>query len=69
MDAYQLRSTPPSNETYDECKMMIEAMGVPWIEAPAPYEAEAVASSLVINGIADYVASEDTVRADLLLPT
>ena len=32
------------------------------IESTGPYEAEALASSLVLNGCADYVASEDTVR-------
>jgi len=33
---------------------------VPCIESTGPYEAEALASSLVLNGCADYVASEDT---------
>jgi flap endonuclease-1 len=36
-------------------------MGVPCIKAEYPYEAEAVATSLVIHGHADYVGSEDTI--------
>ena len=60
--SYEHRGTPPTDTTYMECKLIIEAMGIPYIESPPPYEAEALASSLVLNGLADYVASEDTVR-------
>ncbi|KAH7922770.1 PIN domain-like protein [Leucogyrophana mollusca] len=59
-DSYQRRTNPPTSETYDECKEILHAMGVPCIESSGPFEAEALASSLVINGLADYVASEDT---------
>ena len=55
------RSSPPTEITYEESKTILDAMGVPCIEATGPYEAEALASSLVLNGCADYVASEDTV--------
>ena len=65
--SYEHRGTPPTNTTYTECKLIIEAMGVPHIECPPPFEAEALASSLVLNGFADYVASEDTVRPRLSL--
>ncbi|TDL13672.1 hypothetical protein BD410DRAFT_846717 [Rickenella mellea] len=34
--------------------MLLEAMGVPCIESSGPFEAEALASSLVINGHADF---------------
>lgn len=55
------RSNPPTEITYEESKSVLHAMGVPCIETSGPYEAEALASSLVLNGCADYVASEDTV--------
>ena len=45
-------------------------MGVPCVEADGPFEAEALAASLVLRGQADYVASEDTVmlsRLDTML--
>ncbi|KAH7886950.1 PIN domain-like protein [Phlebopus sp. FC_14] len=58
--SYQRRSNPPSLETYEESKEIVQAMGVPCIETTGPFEAEALASSLVIHGHADYVASEDT---------
>ncbi|KAH7905551.1 PIN domain-like protein [Hygrophoropsis aurantiaca] len=59
-DSYQRRTNPPTPETYEACKEIIRAMGVPCIESSGPFEAEALAASLVINGYADYVASEDT---------
>ncbi len=55
------RSTAPTGITYEESKNVLRAMGVPCIDSTGPYEAEALASSLVLNGLADYVASEDTV--------
>lgn len=55
------RSNPPTGITYKESKSVLHAMGIPCIETSGPYEAEALASSLVLNGCADYVASEDTV--------
>ncbi|KAI9441288.1 PIN domain-like protein [Lactarius indigo] len=54
------RSNPPTETTYEESKGILHAMGVPCIDTTGPYEAEALASSLVLNGSADYVASEDT---------
>jgi hypothetical protein len=62
VQSYIRRNNPPTEITYDESKNILHAMGVPCIESTGPYEAEALASSLVINGCADYVASEDTVR-------
>jgi hypothetical protein len=59
--SYMRRSTPPTITAYEQCQELIKAMGIPCIETSGPYEAEALASSLVINGLADYVASEDTV--------
>ncbi|KAN0131974.1 PIN domain-like protein [Lactarius tabidus] len=54
------RSNPPTGITYEESKNVLHAMGIPCIDTSGPYEAEALASSLVLNGCADYVASEDT---------
>lgn len=59
--SYRRSSELPNAQTYLESKEIIEAMGTRWIEALDSYEAEAVASSIVLNGLADYVASEDTV--------
>jgi len=61
-ESYQRRTNPPSTQTYNESKEIVQAMGVPCLEPTGPFEAEALAASLVINGLADYVASEDTVR-------
>ncbi len=61
-ESYDRRTHPPTSETYEQSKEILQAMGVPYITPPGPFEAEALAASLVINGYADYVASEDTVR-------
>ena len=66
--SYERRTHPPTAETYEECKEILRAMGVPCLESTGPFEAEALASSLVIHGYADYVASEDTVRCLAPLP-
>lgn len=60
-ESYERRCKPPTQETYMECKMMLQALGVPCIEARSPYEAEGLASSIVRRGLAHFVASEDTV--------
>lgn len=65
-DSYQRRTNTPTARNYEECREIIQAMGVPCINS-AGVEAEALASSLVLNGLADYVASEDTVRTLLLV--
>ena len=62
VQSYHRRNNPPTKITYEESKNILHAMGVPCIESTGPYEAEALASSFVLNGCADYVASEDTVR-------
>lgn len=59
--SYEKRSKPPTPKTYSESKLILEALGIPCITCQGPYEAEALASSLVLHGHADYVASEDTV--------
>jgi flap endonuclease-1 len=45
-----------------EAREILEAMGVPCFQVQGEHEGEGVASSLVLQGMADYVVSEDTVR-------
>ncbi|KAI0720678.1 PIN domain-like protein [Cerioporus squamosus] len=59
-ESYLRRNHPPTTQTYQESKEILRAMGIPCIEPSGPYEAEALAASLVLHGHADYVASEDT---------
>ncbi|THH32067.1 hypothetical protein EUX98_g2107 [Antrodiella citrinella] len=58
--SYDRRTHPPTLDTYEESKEILRAMGVPCIETSGPFEAEALASSLVLHGHADYVVSEDS---------
>ncbi len=60
-ESYRRRTNPPTSQTYQECKEILTAMGVPVIEPEGAFEAEALAASMVLHGLADYVASEDTV--------
>jgi hypothetical protein len=64
-DSFNRRTSPPTAEVYNECKEVIRAMGLPCIDSAGAFEAEALASSMVLNGLADYVASEDTVSFPL----
>ncbi|KAG6890248.1 hypothetical protein C0992_002657 [Termitomyces sp. T32_za158] len=58
--SFERRMNPPTSSTYTESKEILNAMGVPCLETSGAYEAEALASSIVLNGLADYVVSEDT---------
>ncbi|KAF8438072.1 PIN domain-like protein [Boletus edulis BED1] len=58
--SYQRRINSPTSQTYEECKELLRAMGVPCLESSGPFEAEALACALVTHGHADYVVSEDT---------
>lgn len=51
----------PTASVYAECFELLRTMGVPCIVATGAIEAEALASSLVLHGHADYVASDDNV--------
>ncbi|KAJ4490164.1 PIN domain-like protein [Lentinula aciculospora] len=59
-ESYRISAHHPTSQTYAESKEILKAMGVPCVDCDGPFEAEALASSLVLNGYADYVASEDT---------
>ena len=61
-ESYVRRTDAPTAQTYEECREILRNMGVPCLEATDRFEGEALAASMVINGLADYVASEDTVR-------
>ena len=60
-DSYMRRVLAPTRQTYEESQEILRVMGIPCIETSGRYEGEALAASLVVNGHADYVASEDTV--------
>ena len=56
------RTATPTDKTYEESKEILQAMGIPCIHAADATEAEALASAIVLEGLADFVATEDTVR-------
>ena len=62
-ESYQRRTNAPTQSTYYESREILGAMGIPCIEPSGAFEGEALAASLVMNGHADYVASEDMVRS------
>jgi len=59
--SYDKRNDVPSERTYRESKQMLGALGVPCLSSNGAFEGEAFASALVHAGLADYVATEDTV--------
>ncbi|KAF9448054.1 PIN domain-like protein [Macrolepiota fuliginosa MF-IS2] len=59
-ESYQRRMCVPTKSTYLESREILEAMGVPCYEIEGVHEGEALASSLVLRGLADYVVSEDS---------
>lgn len=59
--SYRRRMDAPTDRTYREARSLLQAMGVPVVVTEGGEEAEAVASALVLEGIGDYVATEDTV--------
>ena len=59
--SYVGRNNPPTSEVYDQSRTILRAMGVPCIDTKDGVEGEALAAAIVRNGLADYVASEDTV--------
>ena len=52
----------PTDQTYLESKEILQAIGIPCIDATDTTEAEALASAIVHQGLADFVATEDTVH-------
>ena len=62
-ESYQRRTDPPTKSTYMESRQILEAMGILCYEVEGEDEGEALASSLVLQGLADYVVSEDSVSS------
>ncbi|KAG5635507.1 hypothetical protein H0H81_011015 [Sphagnurus paluster] len=58
--SFERRMNPPTRQTYSECMEILDVMGIPCLKSSGAFEAEALAASMVLNGQADYVASEDT---------
>ena len=62
-ESYQRRMDAPTKNTYMESRQILEAMGILCYEVEGEDEGEALASSLVLQGFADYVVSEDSVSS------
>lgn len=60
LTSYERRNNPPTSEVYGQCRVILQAMGVPCIDSDGGVEGEALAAAIVRDGLADYVASEDT---------
>lgn len=60
LTSYERQKNPPTSEVYSQCRIILRAMGVPCIESNGGVEGEALAAAIVRDGLADYVASEDT---------
>ena len=60
LTSYERRKNPPTSEVYHQSRTILEAMGVPCINAKGGIEGEALAAAIVRDGLAHYVASEDT---------
>ena len=58
--SYAHRLALPSKHDHSDCRELLTMMGVPVLEAVAPYEAEGLASSLANSGLVDYVGTEDS---------
>jgi len=57
MKKYAGRTARLTKEMVRESQQLLEALGIPWVQAPS--EAEAQASHMVSRGDAEYVASQD----------
>ena len=61
-DSFRRRTNfPNSDTTYRESKEILTVISIPCIDVIGSIEGEALASSIVLRGLDDYVASEDTV--------
>ena len=61
LTSYERHKNPPPGEVYYQSRIVLQAMGVPCVDAKGGIEGEALASAIVRDGLADVVASEDTV--------
>ena len=60
MNTYAQALSLPTTNDHNDCKELLVKMGVPVMEAIAPYEAEGLASSLAKAGLVDFVGTEDS---------
>lgn len=60
LDTYLRALDMPLEEHHADCRALLTAMGVPVVMAPIPFEAEGLASAMVLAGVADYVGTEDS---------
>jgi flap endonuclease-1 len=60
LTSYERRKTPPNSKVYSQSRIILQAMGIPCIDSDGGVEGEALAAAIVRDGLADYVASEDT---------
>ncbi|KAJ3538865.1 hypothetical protein NMY22_g4988 [Coprinellus aureogranulatus] len=58
--SFERRTNLPTAATYRESREILEAMGIRCVESEGEIEAEGLASAMVLEGHADFVASEDT---------
>lgn len=59
-DIYNRALFMPSAETHADCRELLNRLGIPILLAEAPYEAEGLATSLALEGVVDWVGSEDS---------
>ncbi|PVF97437.1 PIN domain-like protein [Serendipita vermifera] len=59
-ESYKRRTKLPTQRTYQDVKELLAVMGIPCLEPEAGYEAEGLASAIVLAGHADFVVSEDS---------
>lgn len=61
VESYRRRTDFPNDQTYEDARTLLTAMGVPCVQSEAPYEGEGLAAAIALAGHADFVVSEDTV--------
>ena len=59
-NALEKRAFSVSSEMIDDVILILNALNIPWLEAPAGFEAEAICSQLNVKGLVSWVYSGDT---------
>jgi flap endonuclease-1 len=59
-DTYIRQLATPKTSDHEDCRELLVKMGVPVLQAEAPFEAEGLGASLVKAGLVDYVGTEDS---------
>jgi 5'-3' exonuclease len=58
--ALEKRAFSVTREMIEDIRVILDALAIPWIEAPAGFEAEALCCQLTTRKLADWVYSQDT---------